>query len=97
MEMESSACVQRLALAGLASRALGTTGKSVGSCAILRAQLGKNKIHSIELALVHVRGKYLFANALSYLQPATTMRDMLLLCRETAQRVAVFGGSPSTD
>jgi hypothetical protein len=61
--------------------------------ALFCAQLGKNRIHSIELALVRARGKYLIANALTYFHPATAMRDMLLICQETAQRVAVFGCS----
>jgi hypothetical protein len=40
--------------------------------ALFCAQLGENKIHSIELALLHARGKYLIANALTYFQRATT-------------------------
>jgi hypothetical protein len=86
VEMESSACVPKVG--SLASRA--RNGKMR---ALFCAQLGKNRIHSIELALVRARGKYLIANALTYFHPATTMRDMLLICQETAQRVAVFGCS----
>jgi hypothetical protein len=87
VEMESSACVPQVG--SLASRAR-NDGKMR---ALFCAQLGKNKIHSIELALFRARGKYLIANALTYSQPATAMRDMLLICRQTAQRVAVFGYS----
>ena len=54
-------------LASCAGGSLGTTG----FCAILRST-GENKIHSIELALLHARGKYLIANALTYFQRATT-------------------------
>jgi hypothetical protein len=87
VEMESSACVPKVG--SLASRAR-NDGKMR---ALFCAQLGKDKILSIELALVRDRGKYLIANALTYFRPATTMRDMLLICQETAQRVAVFGYS----
>ena len=90
MEMESSG----LCAKGWQPR-LARSERRENACAILRPT-GETKIHSIELALVRARGKYLIANALTYFQPATTMRDMLLICQETAQRVAVFGYSTAT-
>ena len=85
-EMESSACVQKVG-------SLTSCARNDGNLRYFAPNWGKHKIRSIELPLLHARGKCPIANALSYFLPATTMRDMPLICQETAQLGAVFAYS----